>query len=341
MNKIFFEKLSKINKSGQFYLVLDSKNSKMIGLKVFITEENEIITSNEDLKNEFLTLINDVNINKSPEIYNNNSELSFFSEYISTKPTIVLCGGGHVSKSVYNYAITLGFDVIVIDDRPEFANYNVFPKAKKIISRDFKISLNEIKIDNAFYVIVTRGHVNDTVCAEIILKKNYKYLGMIGSKRKVSIVKNHLINNGFCEGTVNKINAPIGIDIGAQTPDEIGISIIAEIISYRRKENVESYLDDEVFGAISKNNGKLSFCMILDKKGSIPRGAGSKMVVTKSGEIIGSIGGGAIEFDAINQCQKFENFMPKIYEYSMKNDDATKEGMSCGGQATVYIENMK
>lgn len=339
MSKKFFEEIKKVNKSGRFYLIISAENDNMIGLKAYKTDD-KIIISDEKYKTDILAIINNISIEKQPKTYKIDDKLSIFSEYISDKPTIVLCGAGHISKCVYNYAITLGFDIIIIDDRYEFANKENFPKAKEILCTDFEDAINSIKSDNSYYVIVTRGHVHDGLCASKILNKNKKYVGMIGSKRKVLIIKNHLKKLGFSEEEINQINAPIGLDIGAETPEEIAISIMAEIISYRRKEKFQSFIDDDVINFIATTTEKVSFSMILEKNGSIPRGGGSKMAISQTGEIVGSIGGGAIEFDAINQCKKFENKIPSIYEYSMTNDDASREGMSCGGKALVYIENI-
>lgn len=343
MDKRFFKKLfecSKKSKSGQFYMIIKSKNAELLGNKVYITDD-EMIFSNENTKDQVLSMINSISVKTNPEIYKINDEISIFSEFISSKPTIVLCGGGHVSKCVYKFAIMLGFDVLVIDDREEFANFENFPKASGVICSDFETAINDIQNDNIFYVVVTRGHVHDGLCVSRILNKKYKYLGMIGSKRKVSIIKNYLEKEGFSKEKIAEINAPIGLDIGAETPEEIAVSIMAEIISYRRKEKIESYLDDEIIEFIANTKSQVSLSMILEKSGSIPRGPGAKMAVTKNGELIGSIGGGAIEYEAKLQCMKFEDLHAKTYNYSMHNSDASKEGMSCGGDALVYIENLK
>lgn len=339
MSKKFFKNLKKVSKSGQFFIIIKSENKDLIGLKAFKTD-SEMILSNEDYKNDILDIISEIKLENKAKTYELSNSTVVFSEFISEKPTIILCGAGHISKCVHKYAITLGFDTVIIDDREEFANIENFQNANKIYCDDFSTSLRKIKIDNAYYIIVTRGHVHDGLCAKEILHKNYKYIGMIGSKRKVSIINNHLKELGFSDEKIAEINAPIGLKIGAETPEEIAISIIAEIISYRRKEKIESYINDEVIDFIAKTKEKVSFSMVLEKTGSIPRGAGSKMAVSQKGEIVGSIGGGAVEFEAINQCKKFENKTPCIYKYSMTNDDASREGMSCGGNALIYIENI-
>lgn len=343
MDKIFFENMYKYarkSKSGQFYVVIKSENQKLLGNKVFKTD-NEIYFSNDENKLEITEIINKITPKNSPEVYKIDENTEVFSELISCKPTIVLCGGGHISKCVYKFAKMLRFDVIVIDDREEFANYDSFKTAKSVICSDFEKALDSIDIDNAFYVVVTRGHVHDGVCVNKILNKKFKYLGMIGSRRKVAIIKEYLSEQGFSNEQIEQMNAPIGLDIKAETPDEIAISIMAQIISYHREEKTESYIDDEIIEFIAKADEPVSLSMILRKSGSIPRGAGAKMAVTKSGKIAGSIGGGAIEYEAKTQCMKCEDEFAKIYNYSMNNSDASKEGMSCGGDALVYIENLK
>jgi xanthine dehydrogenase accessory factor len=129
----------------------------------------------------------------------------------------------------------LGFDVAVIDDRAEFANAERFPEAETVIAADFNESFAQLKIDKSSYiVIVTRGHQHDELVLEWAITTPAKYIGMIGSKTKVKTTYDHLLAKGVPQKTLDAVFSPIGLAIGAQAPEEIAVSIMAEIIKVRR-----------------------------------------------------------------------------------------------------------
>lgn len=147
---------------------------------------------------------------------------------------LVILGGGYVGKALYNLATFLDFEISVYDDREIFANEERFPLAKDVRSGDFTELLETFPFDLSTYaVVMTRGHKGDYACLEAILNKPYAYLGCIGSKRKVAMMREKLIAEGFSKEKVNGIFAPIGLDIGGETPEEIGVSVLGEIIGVK------------------------------------------------------------------------------------------------------------
>jgi xanthine dehydrogenase accessory factor len=162
-------------------------------------------------------------------------ELEVFIEPILTPSTLYLFGGGHISLPLAKIGKLLGFKIAVIDDRAEFANTDRFPEADVILAGDFTKSFPKLKIDKSSYiVIVTRGHQHDELVLEWAVGTLAKYVGMIGSKTKVKTIFSHLLARGISKEKLDRVHAPIGLEIEAQTPEEIAVSILAEIIKVRR-----------------------------------------------------------------------------------------------------------
>ncbi len=151
------------------------------------------------------------------------------------KGTVYLLGAGHVSQKVAEITHLLDFKTVVIDDREEFANEERFPMADKIlVMHDFSKSLESFSLDSDSYlVILTRGHLHDQTVLEEALKTRAGYIGMIGSRRKQKQVYEHLLNKGFKKKDFERVKSPIGIEIKAETPAEIAVSITAEIIAIK------------------------------------------------------------------------------------------------------------
>jgi xanthine dehydrogenase accessory factor len=150
--------------------------------------------------------------------------------------TLYCFGAGHVAAPTAYIASLVGFRVVVLDDRPEFANSGRFPEAYHVgIIKDFDHAFDGLDIDSdSFIVILTRGHRFDRTVLEQALKTKAGYIGMISSKKKKEAIYQALLTEGFPEEALWRVHAPIGIAVGAQTPEEIAVSIVAELISRRR-----------------------------------------------------------------------------------------------------------
>src|SRR5665648_26864 len=151
-------------------------------------------------------------------------------------------GAGHIGKEIAEILKYVGFATVVLDDRPEFANKSRFPDADEIIvMSDFNQAFSEISTGpDSYIIIVTRGHSADyDVLKQALLQEN-EYIGMIGSRKKISVVYEQLFTDGFSKEDLKKVHSPIGLKIGAETPEEIAISIAAEMIKIRAELSITS-----------------------------------------------------------------------------------------------------
>jgi xanthine dehydrogenase accessory factor len=162
--------------------------------------------------------------------------VEIYIEPIVPTPTVFIFGGGHISLSVSKISAMSGFQVTVIDDRPEFANRERFPEAGQVIAEKFSAAFPRLQVTRSDYlVIVTRGHADDQQVLEWALNTEAGYIGMIGSKRKISTLYRNLEEKGIAREKLLRVHAPIGLNIGALTPEEIAVSIVAQMIQIRRE----------------------------------------------------------------------------------------------------------
>ncbi len=156
-------------------------------------------------------------------------------EPIAGMPSLIIFGGGHVSKYISKTAAMAGFRVTVVDDRKEYANATRFPEADQNLAVEFSDAFKTLQIkDSTFVVIVTRGHQYDEEILEKAVRTPAQYIGMIGSKRKVLKTYENLMQQGISSDSLARVQAPMGIEIGATTAEEIAISVVAQLIAVRR-----------------------------------------------------------------------------------------------------------
>lgn len=161
-------------------------------------------------------------------------QIELYVEPVMSEPILYVFGGGHVSLQIVPLAAMVGFKVVVIDDRPEFSDPKNFPDAMSVHEYPFEGVFDRLSIDQSSYiVIVTRGHLHDRTVVTQALKSQARYIGMIGSRRKRAIVYKKLLEEGFTQADLDRIYSPIGIEIKAETPEEIAVSIVAELIKVR------------------------------------------------------------------------------------------------------------
>ncbi len=161
--------------------------------------------------------------------------LRVFFDPIVPAPRLLVVGAGHIARPLVEYAMTLGFETTVIDDRADYANRDWFPAAHQIVAKPFREALAQIPIDAATYIVlVTRAHRFDEDALRLMLGSPAPYIGMIGSRRRVHIVHRTLLDEGFPPAAFRRVFAPIGLDIGAETPEEIALAIAAELVVIRR-----------------------------------------------------------------------------------------------------------
>ena len=266
------------------------------------------------------------------------------------KERLIVLGGGHIALPLVEIASRVGFQVTVVDDRPSFANVPRFPTAEKVLCESFTSCFDQIKITrNDYIVIITRGHRHDEECLRQILNQPETiYVGMIGSKRRVEIVKQELSAEGFDEDRLGRVCTPIGLSIGSATPEEISISIIAQLIKRKRMDRADQFIvnrsdmDSNMLCKLATlENERCCMVTIIATKGSVPRGVGAKMLVYDTGQIDGSIGGGCSESAIMRTALELIGSKTwVIKDIDMTAEEAEEEGMVCGGIMTVLLEDM-
>jgi len=162
--------------------------------------------------------------------------MTVFVDVMEPKPKLVLIGSGHIALPTHRVADLLGFDVTVVDDNEDTLTKERFPNARLIFNGDFEKALRGVKADERTYVAIVHGEPkHDLAALRRFTRERVAYLGLLGSKTKIAKLKELLRKEGVPEGAVGKIRAPIGLDIGAKTPEEIAVSIAAELVREMHK----------------------------------------------------------------------------------------------------------
>ena len=274
-----------------------------------------------------------------------DSSAPVFRERIGKTPRLIICGGGHVSMPVIRMGKMLGFTVTVLEDRPKFSDNARAAGADTVICEPFEDALAGIRGDSdSWFVIVTRGHRYDTICLESILKKTCAYVGMMGSRRRVAIVKDQLAAKGISRELLDGVHTPIGLKIGAETPEEIAVSIMAEIIQVKHSGSKCGGYPEALLSAILADDGRQKvLATIISRKGSAPRGTGTKMLIFEDGATVDTIGGGCVESEIIQKALLMMRTGEKdfqICEADLTMEAAEDEGMVCGGVVEVMLEKL-
>ncbi|MDO4170822.1 MAG: XdhC family protein [Lachnospiraceae bacterium] len=301
--------------------------------------DKEIVWKSEELG--FLSinqnLLLSINQTQMIEIASNR----IFCECLSGSSQLVICGAGHVSIPIIEIGKKLGFHVTVLEDRPFFANRAINAGADEVLCDNFSDGMEKIVGgDGTYFIIVTRGHRYDILCLERVLEKERAYIGMMGSKKRVSMIKQELEKKGVSKEQLDQIHAPIGLDIGSETPEEIAISILAEIIQIRSQKKQTAGYAGELLEALITSSDEIVIASIISRKGSAPRKIGTKMLIYPDGHTVGTIGGGCMESKVIRRAQLMLELKEdaQLIKVDMTGQEAEEEGMVCGGIMEVYLE---
>ena len=271
-------------------------------------------------------------------------------EPVMPKERLLVLGGGHIALPVCEFAAKCGFEVHIVDDRPEFANRSRFPDAAEVVCDSFENGIRRFGVTPFDYVVViTRGHRHDADCLRVLLRgEEPAYLGMIGSRRRTRGLLEMLKEEGFDTDRLGKICTPIGLDIGAITPAEIAVSILSEVIAWKRMPEhgapgrccADSDLELSTLQYLAENHDPKAIVTVIETKGSTPRGAGAKMAVSPLGKVTGSIGGGCSEAAVIHDAVRIIGTgRYKIVEIDLTGEVAESDGMVCGGTMKVLVED--
>ena len=337
----FYEFLQQIDKSKENIIatVISGDN---IGDKLILSDGETAYTNNNDV--DWEKVISAVPANKKSQVIT-VGENRIYVEFMRQIYNVVVCGAGHISIPIIKMCKLLDLPVTVIDDRITFANNAVEAGADKVLCKPFEEALNDIEGDSGtFFVIVTRGHRYDQTCLEKIIHKENAYIGMIGSRVRVQKVLISLEGKGVSREKLNKVYTPIGLKIGAETPEEIAVAIMAQIIEVKNKKiGSSTYSDELIKGMLNEASKEISKAMvtIVSRRGSAPREVGTKMAVLKDGTMIGTIGGGCIEADIRGKALTcIDNKKDQLITVDMTGTEAEDEGMVCGGIVEVFIESV-
>lgn len=163
-----------------------------------------------------------------------------FINILVSETKLLVCGAGHIAIPLAQFSHRVGFQVTVLDDRSDFAHPSRFPNCD-VVAAEFTEALREMPLGpSAYVVVITRGHAHDADCLVEILKKEAAYVGLIGSRRRVRFVLEMLGKEGISQERLKKVFTPIGIPIGAESPDEIALSIVSELVCVRRKGSAQA-----------------------------------------------------------------------------------------------------
>nr|WP_320025326.1 XdhC/CoxI family protein [uncultured Acetobacterium sp.] len=270
-----------------------------------------------------------------------------FCEILGAEKKLVICGAGHVAIPIIKIGLMASFLVSVIEDRYTFANHAIRAGANQVICESFEQGLKKIDGDkNTYFVIVTRGHRYDQICLEEIIKKEHAYIGMIGSKVRVKKVKDQLAEKGVDIKKLEKVHTPIGLNIKAETPAEIAISIMAEIVQQKNQKKQSSDYSQELLKTITTDEKQIQkkvLATIISRKGSAPREVGTKMLIYPDGRTVESLGGGCAEADikirALSMLSS-DKEKAELHQVDMTGWQTEEEGMVCGGIIEVFLESV-
>ena len=207
-----------------------------VGSKLFVREDGSAVGTLGDaiLDRSAIDRAFELMVHGNNEYVVTDDNAEYFIEAYTTPPQIVLCGGGHVSNAIAPLAKKLGFLLYVTDDREYFANPERFPEAELTISKTPEDAFPELPINaNTFIIVATRGHRYDNVALAAAAGTPAKYVGLLGSQRKIILIYEDLFRMGISRERILELRSPIGLDIRARTPDEIAVSIMSEILMFR------------------------------------------------------------------------------------------------------------
>jgi xanthine dehydrogenase accessory factor len=218
-------------------VVVSSRSGVQPGRKAIVLQDGSLEDSlgSKQLDTKLSGLALETFKNRKPQLVEIDDGVQVFVDILTSGTRLVICGAGHIAVPLAHLARSVGFRVTVLDDRSDFANPLRFPDCE-VIAEDFTLALREMAFGPSTYVVViTRGHVHDVDCLTEILGKKMAYVGMIGSRRRVRIVLEILDKQGISQEHLKKVFTPIGLPIGAESPEEIAISIVSELVCVRRK----------------------------------------------------------------------------------------------------------
>ncbi len=282
-----------------------------------------------------------------------DGEDTILLESFGQRKQLVICGAGHVALNVIKIAKIVGFHVTSLEDRPLFSNMAKQAGADRVICDSFDNGLAQIESnEDTCFIVMTRGHRYDEICLRSIFPKEYAYIGMMGSRGRTVNVKRDMRKEGVAEEKLDALHAPIGLELGAETPAEIAVSVVGELIQYLRGKNraIDDGIEGVVKAAVEPENAEAGMVMatITSKLGQTPRTVGTKMLVLGNGQMVGTIGGGCAEAEVITQARAMiaqartdgvSEVPTRIVDVDLTPAQGNDEdSMHCGGIQEILLE---
>ncbi len=270
----------------------------------------------------------------------------FYAEMLGRPERLVICGAGHVSIPIIKLGKLIGCHTTCIDDREEYADNARQAGADRVLCGSFEEVLSGLEgSSDTYYIVVTRMHRYDTECIKAIAGKKHAYIGLMGSRRRTAVVKDKLLESGVSGELVSSIHTPIGIDIGSETPEEIAVSIIAEIIKLKNRFKKNTGFSEEMLERLMALEGskKAVLATIVKRTGSAPRDVGSKMLIEADGSLMDTIGGGCTEAFVIEHAgEMLKGEAPEfsLHSLSLADEWYVESETVCGGTIEVFLETV-
>lgn len=305
----------------------------------------------QNLQKKFKQILSSIEDNHPAELSLSISGEQYVRRFVPPE-RLILLGGGTIAQALCSVAAPLGFSVLVVDDRPAFANTARFPKASAVYCDAFPHAIENIHVTAWDYVaVMTRGHRYDADCLRTLLSGTVPgYLGMVASKRRGLELRASLEREGYDRRVLNRIFSPIGLDIGARTPEEIAISITAELIQCRRQNRDAAHVPGllpctdaslPVVRFLAENDMPQVLLLLYEAHGSTPVKAGTMMALDQTLRTAGSIGGGCGEHAALMAARKlFGTHQERTMTIDLSHDGTEEDRMVCGGTMEVWMADV-
>lgn len=263
-----------------------------------------------------------------------------FLEPLAQGRKLVICGAGHVALAVIRLGVMLDFEVTVIDDRQAFVERAKAAGAHRAVCSPFGEALQQTGGDpSTAFVVMTREHAHDVECLRWILPKCSAYVGMMGSRSRTEQIRQLLLDEGFDAEAVRKAHMPIGLPIGSKTPEEIAVSVMAQVIQVMNACDAgEAFPPGMLEELIALENGKTGpavLAMIVEKTGEAPRRPGTKLLVKADGRFVGTVGGGTAEAVILRTAGSM--LREGCRDSRLVRINLEKGAMYCGGEIAVFM----
>jgi len=286
-----------------------------------------------------------------------SSSVDVFLGWCGLPPEAWIFGAGHIGQALSPLLCKLGWRVVVCDDRAEFVTPERFPDAAERRDADFGTSARACAArPDTWAILVTRGHRHDEQILRELRSSQARYIGMIGSRRRVGSVRDRLIAEGLPAEFLDSLHAPIGLPIGADSPMEIAVAIAGEMIAVRRRVAVrpgpgqsattgttDSFGQRELWehaSGVLQSGRPVVLATVVRRRGSTPRGLGAQMVIFADGSTKGTIGGGCGEGAILRAAKEMILGGPahRLVEVDLTADESAESADVCGGRYTVFVE---